>query len=87
MPARFHTARRTRSGWDSLSPTETQVVELAATGATNKAIAHQLRVSPHTVDTHLRHSFAKLGLRSRVALAALVTRRQLAGRPGHRPAE
>jgi DNA-binding CsgD family transcriptional regulator len=79
MPARIHSAHRSRSGWDSLSPTETRVVELVATGATNKAIARQLWVSPHTVDTHLRHSFAKLGLRSRVALAALVTQRRLAG--------
>jgi DNA-binding CsgD family transcriptional regulator len=78
MPARLHTVRRSRSGWDSLSPTETRVVELAATGATNKAIARQLWVSPHTVDTHLRHSFAKLGLRSRVALAVLVAQRRLA---------
>ena len=71
--------RRPAFGWDSLSPAETRVVELAATGATNKMIAQKLWISPHTVDSHLRHSFTKLGLRSRVALAALVARRTATG--------
>jgi DNA-binding CsgD family transcriptional regulator len=77
MPARIRTVRQSRSGWDSLSPTETRVLELAAVGATNKTIARQLWVSPHTVDTHLRHGFAKLGVHSRVTLAALVAQRRL----------
>ena len=78
MPARIRTVRRPRVGWDSLSPTETRVIALAARGATNKTIARQLWLSPHTVDTHLRHGFAKLGLHSRVALAALFTQHHLA---------
>ncbi|TDW93448.1 regulatory LuxR family protein [Kribbella pratensis] len=57
------------SGWASLTPAELRVVELAAEGATNKEIAQRLWISPYTVDTHMRHSLAKLGLRSRVALA------------------
>jgi DNA-binding CsgD family transcriptional regulator len=48
-----------------------RVVELAAEGATNKEIAQRLWISPYTVDTHMRHSLGKLGLRSRVALARL----------------
>jgi DNA-binding CsgD family transcriptional regulator len=62
---------RPATGWASLTPAELRVVNLAATGATNKEIAEQLWISPYTVDTHMRHSLAKLGLRSRVALARL----------------
>jgi DNA-binding CsgD family transcriptional regulator len=62
---------RPLTGWDSLTPAELRVVELAARGATNKEIAKELWLSPYTVDTHMRHSLAKLGLRSRVALARL----------------
>jgi DNA-binding CsgD family transcriptional regulator len=35
-------------------------------------VARRLYVSPHTVNTHLRHVFAKLGVANRVALAAVV---------------
>jgi DNA-binding CsgD family transcriptional regulator/tetratricopeptide (TPR) repeat protein len=68
-------AERPKFGWDSLTPAELRVVALAARGATNKEIAERLWLSPYTVDTHLRHSFVKLGLRSRVALARVVAER------------
>ena len=45
---------------------------LVAEGLTNGAVARQLYISPHTVNTHLRHVFSKLGVRNRVALAALL---------------
>lgn len=59
--------------WDSLTPSEWRVVDLLGDGLTNREIAEILYVSHHTVETHLKHVFAKLGLRSRtqVALAAL----------------
>jgi DNA-binding CsgD family transcriptional regulator len=70
-------SRRPVSGWASLTPAELRVVKLAAVGATNKEIAQQLWISPYTVDTHVRHSLAKLGLRSRVALARLAGQQSL----------
>jgi DNA-binding CsgD family transcriptional regulator len=58
-----------REGWEALTDTEFSVVRLVAEGRTNREVAEQLFVSPHTVSTHLRHSFAKLGVNSRVDLA------------------
>jgi DNA-binding CsgD family transcriptional regulator len=52
-----------------LTPTERRVVELAADGLSNKEIAGALFVSVHTVEAHLTHAYAKLGIRSRTQLA------------------
>jgi DNA-binding CsgD family transcriptional regulator len=51
-----------------LTPAEQRVVELAAEGASNKEIAQALFVSVHTVEAHLSHVYAKLGIRSRAQL-------------------
>jgi DNA-binding CsgD family transcriptional regulator len=64
--------RRPASGWESLTATEREVSLLVAEGLTNGAVARRLYVSPHTVNTHLRHVFAKLGVANRVALAGVV---------------
>lgn len=64
--------RRPASGWQSLTTTEQAVSRLVAEGLTNGAVARRLYISPHTVNTHLRHIFAKLGVPNRVALAAVV---------------
>ncbi|TCK23018.1 helix-turn-helix transcriptional regulator [Pseudonocardia endophytica] len=61
---------RPRAGWDSLTPTERDVVALVATGRSNAEIGASLLVSPGTVRTHLRSVFAKLGVTSRTELAA-----------------
>lgn len=55
---------------DQLSPREAEVAALAATGATNKQIAAELHLSPTTVSKHLGRAMRKLGVRSRVQLAA-----------------
>ena len=68
-------ARRPAFGWDSLTPTELQVVDLAVTGLTNREIAERLFVSRRTVATHLEHVFQKLGHGNRVELTADVARR------------
>src|SRR5580693_4150469 len=74
---------RPKTGWDALTETESEVVNLAAHGCTNREIADKLFISPHTVDSHLRHVFEKLGVNSRVHLTRLVAGRspQLPGDP------
>ncbi len=62
---------RPAGGWESLTATERAVSLLVAEGLTNGAVARRLYISPHTVNTHLRHVFAKLGVSNRVALAAV----------------
>jgi DNA-binding CsgD family transcriptional regulator len=69
--------RRPPAGWDSLTPTEIDVVRLAAQGLSNPQIAERLFISRHTAKVHLSHVFAKLGLSSRAELAAEATRRGL----------
>ncbi|GFG54906.1 LuxR family transcriptional regulator [Mycolicibacterium agri] len=63
-----------RTGWDSLTVSELAVVELIAEGATNRCVAQHLHLSPHTVKTHLRNAFAKLGITSRTQLTQLMRR-------------
>ncbi|HYY77683.1 MAG TPA: LuxR C-terminal-related transcriptional regulator [Actinomycetes bacterium] len=67
---------RPATGWESLTDSERRVAELVAEGATNREVAATLVISTHTVDSHLRHVFAKLGISSRVQLAAIVTRQR-----------
>ena len=55
-----------------MTDSELAVARLVATGHTNREVAQQLFVSPHTVNSHLRRIFAKLDVNSRVALTGLV---------------
>lgn len=65
---RLGTSRPAR-GVPSLTSSELQVVRIIAAGATNREAAEELYLSPHTVSSHLRSAFAKLGINSRVQLA------------------
>ncbi|MGY0232583.1 ATP-binding protein [Longispora urticae] len=56
------------AGWNSLTEAELRVVRLVTEGLTNRETATRLFLSPHTVDSHLRHAFSKLGIKSRVEL-------------------
>jgi DNA-binding CsgD family transcriptional regulator len=67
--------KRPAVGWEALTDKELSVVELAVDGLTNSKIAKRLFISHHTVATHLAHIFAKLGIGSRVELAAHAARR------------
>jgi DNA-binding NarL/FixJ family response regulator len=51
-----------------LTAREQEVVGLVARGRSNKAIAHQLGISPRTVEGHLNHVFEKVGSTSRTEL-------------------
>jgi DNA-binding CsgD family transcriptional regulator len=53
---------RPASGWESLTPTELDVVRHVSAGLPNKDIAARLFVSPRTVQSHLTHVYAKLGV-------------------------
>ncbi|WP_137158651.1 helix-turn-helix transcriptional regulator [Blastococcus sp. CCUG 61487] len=57
-----------------LTPQESQVARLVADGLTNRQVAEELVVSVKTVEYHLGHVFAKLGMRSRAQLAATLAR-------------
>jgi DNA-binding CsgD family transcriptional regulator len=71
--------KRPQFGWQSLTPTERTVAVLVADGLSNPQIGERLFVSRRTVQTHLVHVFAKLGISSRAQLAAEVARRREAG--------
>jgi DNA-binding NarL/FixJ family response regulator len=54
----------------SLTATEEKVARLVATGSRNREVAAALFISQKTVEAHLSHIYAKLGVRSRTELAA-----------------
>lgn len=60
--------KRPATGWGSLTPMEQDVVRLTSEGLSNKEIGARLFISPRTVQTHLTHVYAKLGITSRVQL-------------------
>ena len=62
---------RSRTARAAITASELAVARLVAQGLTNREVAERLFVSPHTVNSHLRHVFAKLRINSRVELARL----------------
>ena len=65
----------------ALTPQQWQVARLVVAGATNREVAAQLVLSPRTVEHHLRHIFARLGVRSRVELTGLLLSSSGTGAP------
>ncbi|MEU4779203.1 helix-turn-helix transcriptional regulator [Micromonospora sp. NPDC023633] len=54
--------------WESFSGVERAIARLVAEGMTNRQIATRVRLSPHTVNYHLRALFRRLGISSRAEL-------------------
>jgi DNA-binding CsgD family transcriptional regulator len=67
----WHHVPRPATGWGSLTGTEEKVARLVAHGLTNRQVAGELFVSPHTVGFHLRQIYRKLAIQSRVDLARI----------------
>lgn len=68
---------RMRSPAQTLSPRETEVLRLAAEGATNREIGRRMHVSEATVKTHLLRAYDKLGVNDRTAAVVTALRRGL----------
>jgi DNA-binding CsgD family transcriptional regulator len=68
---------RVESQFEQLTRREREVAELAAVGRSAKEIAGELRIGRRTVETHLGHTYAKLGVQSQVDL--------ILRQNGHRP--
>jgi DNA-binding NarL/FixJ family response regulator len=62
---------------ESLTDRERQVLVLVATGASNKAIGHELSISERTARTHVSNILVKLGLGSRTQAALWAIREGL----------
>ena len=71
---RIITSKRPATGWEALTSAEAAIAQLASEGKTNREIAETLFISPHTVNSHLRHIFDKLGVNSRVSLTRMAGR-------------
>lgn len=61
----------------SLTGREREILKLLVDGMTVKGIARDLQVSPHTVDSHIRHIYEKLQVNSRGGAVALAVREKL----------
>ena len=62
------------SAADGLSETQERIAALVRAGRTNREVAAELHLSPHTVEWNLSRIYRKLGVRSRTELAATATR-------------
>ena len=62
-----------------LTEREREVLDLVAAGSTNREIAEQLFLSPHTVKEHTSALYRKLGARNRAEAVQLAQRIGLLG--------
>ena len=68
---------RLRNPEPSLSSREIELVELLATGLSNRAISRKMFISEATVKTHLVHIYEKLGVDNRTAAIAVARDRRI----------
>jgi DNA-binding NarL/FixJ family response regulator len=75
IPADLEARLESRARQPTLTPRETQVLELLAQGLRNKEIAARLGISEETVRVHVKSTFAKLNVHDRTAALAEALRR------------
>ena len=63
-----------------LTERQLEIAEFAVAGATTSEIADTLDISPHTVKTHLKNAYARLGIGSRTELANMLSASDSASR-------
>ena len=63
-----------------LTPRESQVLELIASGCTYSQTAERLGISLHTVTSHIKNLYRKLDVHSAAAAVMRAVQRQLLGR-------
>lgn len=68
---------RIRNPVPALSAREVELLELLATGMSNKAMAKELFISEATVKTHLVHIYDKLGVDNRTAAISVAVQRRI----------
>jgi DNA-binding CsgD family transcriptional regulator len=61
-----------RAAWQSLTSAERRIADEVSRGLTNREVATCLFISQNTVESHLKHIYAKLGIHSRMQLAVMV---------------
>jgi DNA-binding CsgD family transcriptional regulator len=81
LGVRLPSPRTGRKANQPLSGREMEVARLVADGLTNAEIAQRLVLSVRTVESHLDHVYARLGISSRAALARWVTAGEAAPAP------
>jgi DNA-binding CsgD family transcriptional regulator/tetratricopeptide (TPR) repeat protein len=64
--------RRRSTGADALTPAEQRIARQAIEGMTNREIAQASFISLRTVETHLTHTYQKLGITTRTELGAML---------------
>ncbi|MFJ9968977.1 helix-turn-helix transcriptional regulator [Streptomyces avermitilis] len=57
--------RSASTGMEALTPSESRIVQMVASGLTNREVAQSLFVTPKTVEVHLSNTYRKLGIASR----------------------
>lgn len=72
-------------GLEGLTPRETEVLALLASGASNSTIADRLCISINTVTRHLTHIYSKTGVSNRAAAVRYAVDHDLVRRAGDEP--
>jgi HD-GYP domain-containing protein (c-di-GMP phosphodiesterase class II) len=65
LTAAGHKRRKRRSGPGGLTPREVEVLTLIARGASNRQVAHALKITPKTAGTHIERIYTKIGSSTR----------------------